>query len=62
MRVSVELLAGKRRRPTSQDVQRNIDALAKVRDGKSLDETDVQLIRDTISILQGIKLELRKYE
>lgn len=59
MKITINLLAGPDHREivTEHDVQRNIEALQRAIDGKSL-AADFVLLMDTKSILEGIKAKL----
>ena len=61
MMVTIELRTGPRGSEfvTKSDIQRNIDSLRRVRDGKGTPK-DIVTVNDTISILEGIKEKLYK--
>ena len=59
MQITIEICTGAdhRREVTKQDIQRNIDALQRMINGKPL-ASDFVLLLDTQSILEGIKTKL----
>lgn len=59
MEVTIELKAGRAHdeRVTKKQIQKNIDALQRAIDGKSL-ASDFVSLHDTKSILEGIKAKL----
>ena len=59
MLIKIELCAGRdAQEPHKSDIQKNIDALRRVVDGKTKTGVDDVLILDTISVLEGIKKRL----
>ena len=59
MKIMIELLAGSNKRdPKPADMDKNIEALRRAVDGKP-QARDFILLMDTISILEGIKEQLR---
>jgi hypothetical protein len=62
MKITIEVVAGPRGLdPTAEDVQKNIDALERAIDLKSLSCNDIIRLRDTVSIMEGIQKKLSGY-
>lgn len=60
MQVTIELLAGNRREPKAEDIQKNIDALTRMYNNEKPQPHDWVLTLDTLSILEGLKREVEK--
>lgn len=57
MKIEIEILGSDREIPRKGDIQKNIDALNRYKNGKQ-NSTDFVLLMDTIYLLEGIKRKL----